>query len=108
ALARPRHIQREQPIGLANAERTEEQRVRGAEDRGVGAGADANRQQGDAREPGRWGEQSRSVPDVLPQIAEYPKAPGLTRAFDRARDAAELGVCDPVRVCWRQTALPEI
>jgi hypothetical protein len=67
---RDRHADREQPFGVADGKRPQEQCVSHAEHGHVGSSAERDGQHGDRREAGVLHQQPRTVPHILPDVVD--------------------------------------
>ena len=81
--------QADQPLGLVERQRLQQHAVDHAEDRGGGADAERQRQDGRGREGGLLPERARGVAQVLPEIAQQVSGwiahPAVNTTRDRGR-----------------------
>lgn len=92
ALTALEPVEQHEFVGRRDRQRLEQQFVHDAEQGGVHADADRQRQDGGEREPGIAAQLSRGVAQVLDGVAEPGQRIHVTRALASARHAAELAV----------------
>ena len=85
-------------LRVAHRQRAQHQRVDQAEDRGVGADAQRQREHDDQREPAIPGEHPDGVADVAPDLVEPAAVPRGADAFLGLLDAAKLEQREPARL----------
>ena len=101
-------VDEEQSLRVVDRQRLDQHGVDQAEDRGVGADPEPERQQGHQRERRRPPQQPECVADVAAQLVDQPQADGVA-AFLLARvNAAELGERTPASLLFRDTPPPQI
>ena len=79
----------DQPVGVRERQRPEQQRVHQAEDRGVGADADGEDQDGDDGEAGVAAQRAEGVAQVVQERVHVRNSPGVAVEEARGLDAAQ-------------------
>ena len=100
-------VDEEQPLGILDRQCLDQHGVDQAEDRGVGADPEPERQQRHQRERGRPPQQPQGVAHVAAQFVEQPQADGFAAFLLTRFDAAELSERPPAGFGLRHALPPQ-
>ena len=101
-------VDEEQSLRIVDRQRLDQHGVDQAEDRGVGADPEPERQQGHQRERRRPAQQPERVADVAAQLVDQPQADGVAAFLLARANAAELGERAPAGFLFRHAPPPQI